>query len=233
MSTAVLLYPAQAQVTGKKSPERSQSGTELDVILFDATMQQTHVTETEVTEHPVETGANVTDHIRVKPAEVSLECIITPFKLGTMAPDAGPGLQGVPDDSQQPQASNASKTRVEDAYRRLLALKDAAQPVSLTAGVRSYENMAITSIAEHRTNDTGNSIYFTLRLKEIRFASTGKVETIPKAAGVKNKGAKTPSEADAKVKEKTKLKALVDWAAPKFVPNLRYNLNIASQLGVP
>src|SRR5713101_5273233 len=49
----------------------------LDVITIDATLQEVHKADAEVTEHPVELGADITDHVRPKPVELRIEGIIS------------------------------------------------------------------------------------------------------------------------------------------------------------
>lgn len=47
------------------------------VILFDATLSEEHRAEAEITEHPVERGANVSDHIRPKLERLRLDVHVT------------------------------------------------------------------------------------------------------------------------------------------------------------
>lgn len=53
---------------------------------LDATPSQSHSREVETTEHPVETGSAVTDHIRPKPRELQIEGVsISPFAYDTLS----------------------------------------------------------------------------------------------------------------------------------------------------
>lgn len=53
------------------------------VVEFDVTTTEVHSSAAEVTEHPVEAGANVTDHIRPRLDKVTLECGITNTPLSS------------------------------------------------------------------------------------------------------------------------------------------------------
>jgi hypothetical protein len=55
---------------------RPESGPDT-VVVFDAVLRETHEGEVEVTEHPVETGADIADHARVKLSKLTLEVFIT------------------------------------------------------------------------------------------------------------------------------------------------------------
>lgn len=49
----------------------------LAVLEFDAVMAETHLAQADVTEHPVEVGANISDHVRPKLRVVTTEILIT------------------------------------------------------------------------------------------------------------------------------------------------------------
>jgi hypothetical protein len=62
----------------------SEQNSDADIILIDVTMSETTNLEAEITEHPVEDGPDVTDHVRPKPISIDIEGIIseTPLTLG-------------------------------------------------------------------------------------------------------------------------------------------------------
>jgi hypothetical protein len=51
-------------------------------IVIDATVSEQHTTSCDLTENPVEEGAKITDHVQLKPAELSIEGVITDTPLG-------------------------------------------------------------------------------------------------------------------------------------------------------
>lgn len=65
------------------------------VIEFDATLSEQHTSSAQVTEHPVETGANITDHVRPMLDKVQLEGFITNTPINSLAEEAvrNAGLQ--------------------------------------------------------------------------------------------------------------------------------------------
>jgi hypothetical protein len=48
-----------------------------ETIIFDAVLRETHEGDVDVTEHPVETGADVADHSRPRLAHLTLEAMVT------------------------------------------------------------------------------------------------------------------------------------------------------------
>lgn len=57
------------------------------VIDFDATITETHSQAATATEHPVEVGANVSDHVRAQLAKISLEGFVTNTPINAAAVD--------------------------------------------------------------------------------------------------------------------------------------------------
>src|SRR5678810_739366 len=57
----------------------------IDGFLIDATISEEHRYESETTDYPVERGANITDHNRPLPIEVTLEGIVSNTPIGDVA----------------------------------------------------------------------------------------------------------------------------------------------------
>lgn len=164
LAQAAMSPPFKTQISG-------QAGSYLDVITVDATMQEVHTFSNEVTEHPVEQGANIADHIRRKPIEVRLSGIISETPLDTTLADAAvrsiPGL-GIAATATQSVASLLSKSAiVRDAYNTLRAMRDAGQLVVLWTPYRAYTSMAITDLQITRDTSGGEALQFTATFREV------------------------------------------------------------------
>ena len=55
------------------------------VLEFDASISETHTDESDVTEHPVEDGSNITDHVRLLPNTFEMSGMITNTPLVYLA----------------------------------------------------------------------------------------------------------------------------------------------------
>jgi hypothetical protein len=64
------------------------SGT-LNALDFDATLRETHTGTAQTTEHPVEQGVDITDHIRPDRARLSCDVFVTNTPIGQIAKDLG------------------------------------------------------------------------------------------------------------------------------------------------
>ena len=52
-------------------------------LALDCTVTETHTATSTVTEHPVESGANITDHIRPDPVQLSITGIVSDTPIGS------------------------------------------------------------------------------------------------------------------------------------------------------
>lgn len=155
---------------------------------LDCVLSESHKAEVEVTSHPVEKGADITDHARQKPREVTITAIIseTPVTL-----------------SQQRRVIKSDGTRIEtlvaqpiplnsDQYvgaalaklDRLLATKEL---VTLVTALRSYKDMMLTSLTIPKDPKTGMALNFTAVFREIRFAVIRTTEAQTKVVKTANK----------------------------------------------
>lgn len=123
-----------------------RNATHLDTIGFDAVVAETHASSSELTRHPVEAGANITDHIRPNPASLKLSCVLSDTPLGGLP---APG-------------------RSRDVYAQIERLKETGTIITVTTQLRQYENMVIADLGVPVDAKTADGIEFTVTLAEIR-----------------------------------------------------------------
>lgn len=132
----------------------------IDGIFCDAVIEENHSDSSVITEHPVEVGSVIADHVYRMPSELSL----------TYVWSAG---------GQQNSAKDASFLKT--MYQKFLTLKDNATLLQVVTGKRVYKNMVIRSIAERTDKATENILELHIDLREILLATTQTVQ-IPPAA---------------------------------------------------
>lgn len=120
----------------------------------DVTISEEHFDEVTITDHPVEQGANVSDHAFANPVRV----VITVGYSDQFGED-----------------------HTVEAYRNFLTLKNARQPFKITTGKRQYNNMLIQAIGVLTNNEFENSGIFTVTCREVIMVATG-TTTVPSAA---------------------------------------------------
>jgi len=154
-------------------------------ISVDASISESHVTSADITENPVEEGAKITDHVQIKPKQLTMTGVISDSPINFAVVDNITGAANT--------IFNAlGKTkRSIDAYNRLVDLQNTREPFTVTTGLTVYNNMILSSLQVDREATKANAIYFTATLQEIRIAKTQAiVSTENLADSVKNLGAK-------------------------------------------
>lgn len=151
---------------------------------FDAVIKEEHTSSLRMTEHPVQTGANITDHAFVLPARVVLEI----------------GMSDVMDSLVQGQFVN-DQTRSISAFQTLKRIQEARSLLNVTTHLHQYKNMLIEQIHTPHDYKTVTGLRCMVSLKEIFMAVVEKtkvsaIETVTKEVEFGNVPA-DPVEADA------------------------------------
>lgn len=138
---------------------------------MDLALAEEHTFPGEVTSYPVEGGADVSDHIRDLPEEITLECIVSDSPIGDIATDPTRQIAGA--DAPLPSA---------DALAKLRELKALRRPVSVETSLGVFESMAIIDLTVpvdamrspgtmdpggNRDKDQRGGLFFTISLRKI------------------------------------------------------------------
>lgn len=119
---------------------------------LDATEQEMHRIDVQITDHEVESGVNVTDHARRQSSPLTLNVIVTAASL-------------LDDPSPSPSRLADAWEALEDAAgRSLLAL--------ITTSRKSYEDVLLMSVMSSKTAADGTWMKAELTFKPIRFVQT-------------------------------------------------------------
>lgn len=147
----------------------------LGPIIAQAVLEEKHVDELQVTDHPVEQGAQISDHAFMRPAEVTLQYGWSPSTLSSAIGSINvlsPNLLG---------------GNLQDIYQKLLDLQASRIPFTITTGKRQYENMLIRSISETTNEKTENVLMVTVTCRAIFIVQTQATTLPPKTRQAKPK----------------------------------------------
>lgn len=163
-------------------------GAELtDLLEFDASISENHSSELELTDHPIEVGADVTDHMRLRPNTFAMSAIISNRPIVKDA-STSPGIRG-----------GSPLERAEDAYREMLRWQSDGLLLTVITTLRTYENTVLQSISPTRDASTGQILQAQLVFREILTAETRLVDVPdterPQDNKRRDKGKKTKKEA--------------------------------------
>ena len=132
-----------------------------------------------ITDHSIESGANVSDHIYSNSLRVKMDCSITDSAgdLVEALQEIGSLFNGniLTNLSNKFRGKGAKQTA---AYEFLKDLAGSKSTVTIVDKLDVLPNMTIESVSFPRTNETGDRLFFSINLKQIRFA------TVEKATGL-------------------------------------------------
>lgn len=188
--------------------------TQIGSIRFDATLQETHQDSSDITEHPVEGGFNVSDHIRQKPPTLTLTGIISNTPLSSeqaqRVVSAGGGVTVTTKASAaQPEGATGY---AQKAYSELRSLA-VGQLVRVVTATRTYENMAIADITVPRDPRTGDALFFQIQLRQVRIVQN---KTTRRVTAKETKAQQKQKTGKQLPKEDTTKKSIAYSAAEKL-----------------
>lgn len=149
---------------------------------FDGILREDHTSSLKITQHPVQTGAAITDHSFVEPARVSLDVFMS---------DAM--------DSLVPNQFTGRYTKSVSGYQALQDLQESRIPVSVHTRIRDYNNMLIERIEVPDDRKTQYGLHCTVDMREIFVVDVAQttVSARSQATGSTNSGekqAETPQD---------------------------------------
>lgn len=133
---------------------------------MDAIENENPVWDSTPTENALEDGTDNTDHTRLLPFKVTLNCIISqtstllvPVRFGILTLSLNP---------------------VQDALTYLTTFFNNRQPGDFVSGLMTYQNVLIRHLSVDRNKTTGKALYFQMILQQVRIAQSQLV-TVPES----------------------------------------------------
>lgn len=117
------------------------------------TIEESATDDLEITQHPVQDGAAITDHAYMQPAKLNIHA----------------------------QWQDTSDTPLDELYTKLRDLQASKVPMDVVTGKRIYKNMLIKTLAETTNKDTNGLLNITATLQQIIITAVT-VVTVPARA---------------------------------------------------
>lgn len=180
--------------------------TSIGGIQVDTTLEETYEDSLEVTEHPVEAGASITDHSFKRPMELYLSCgwsdssssgLLGVVGLETFAASGSAALAGLVGGAAglstllNPGANTsgsfsggamAASDYVAGIYSQLLAKQESREALSVTTGLRTYDSMLIVSLRVRRDQRTRYVLRCEAALRQVILVTTQSATLAPQSA---------------------------------------------------
>lgn len=128
---------------------------------FDGIINVNHTHNLTITSHPIQSGANISDHAYVEPVELNIKLIMS---------DAFPDSMKVSKNSESYFVGNG-RTRSIGAYKILRELQSQKRVFDVGTKFETYSNMMITSISVSESSESVNGLDATISLKQILVAN--------------------------------------------------------------
>lgn len=168
--------------------------TNIGGFFFDAYLRLDHTRKTKITQHPVETGAAITDHAYVEPAELIIE-------IG-MSDACVSFVQG---------QFNQKYSRSVSAIDVIWKLQEQRIPMDVLTRLKVYKNMLIEVVSVPDDWQSLNSLKATVTLREIKVVSVKTVtmnsspttSTDPQKTATTNKGTQQVTQPNQSVLKQT------------------------------
>ena len=116
-------------------------------IEIDASLSENHDFDSDITENPIEDGTPVSDNQVLLPVVLDMECRVSDATASFIRFNF-PG-------------------RSKEIYKELVNIQARKETISVTTGLHVYQNMLIKRLSFPRAGTDGNSIRFTINLKEL------------------------------------------------------------------
>ena len=168
------------QVGGTSASEGAvtEQGTaaQITTYYFDATLRADHAQEAVGTEHPVQVGSAIIDHIYLRPMRVTLEVAIS---------DALQSYQS---------GQYGGSSRSVAAYQAFLKVQAARVPITLATRLNSYQNMWLETVRATETAATFSSFRGVLSFRQIISAQVAQsaISMRPDTTNTTSEGTKGP-----------------------------------------
>jgi hypothetical protein len=177
MSGAITAYAALAGAASFLQTILVQTPRSIGMVIPDCAIEERNLTRVAVTQHPVQVGAAISDHVYQMPPEVTLRWAWSNAGFGH-----GEGF-------------------VQAIYQSLLALQVPGILFTLTTGKNTYQNMVLTSLLVTTDKDTETALMVVAVCTQVIIVSTAAAQIPPasaqinpqQTASVTPTGAQTPA----------------------------------------
>lgn len=138
-------------------------------IVIDATMTESHVLTSEVTQYPIEDGSVITDHVQLKPLIYQMTGCISDTPIGFLVLG---NIGNILNTVQKLLGSG----RAQESYYAIVDLWKSRLPFTVTTNLKRYENMIFTSFVVDDDVDTANEINFKATLQQVTITQSQTIQ---------------------------------------------------------
>jgi len=145
---------------------------EIGPFVAQVTVEEISTDELEITDHPIEMGAQISDHAWKRPAELVITAgwSDSPTRAGFL--DGLIGAVTGTIDGVTSILTGEDVSQIREIYQGLLELQVSAQPMTVYTGKRVYTDMLIKTLRQETNRETENSLVVTATLRQVIIVTT-------------------------------------------------------------
>lgn len=181
--------------------EKYTGPTMIGDLALDCTVTETHTATSTVTQHPVESGANITDHIRPDPVKLAITGIVSDTPIGAREVQKALNVGGVSVQIRQQDTPTSPVGFGRAAWSKLEEIRNAAKPVTVLTRDKKYESMAMVLLSIPKEAKNGGALYFTAQFEQVRIVFNRSTRIVvakaPKSHKKQDTGKQPTSELEA------------------------------------
>ena len=133
-----------------------EDGWSVGEISLDLILTEGHSLNAAVTQHPVQDGSTISDHITILPRNGTLRALVSNFSLADASSNKAETWQDVYEQGEAAQESLPN--RAADTWEKLKELVKRRELVKVVTALEVYEDMALTRVETTRDGDTGDAL---------------------------------------------------------------------------
>lgn len=144
----------------------------IDTFTAYVVLREQHQDTLQITDHPVQQGASISDHAYRLPAQVVISAAWSDSPGTASLLDGVVGGLKSTVTSVQSMIAGTQSSSVQDVYSKLLRLQAKREPFDVSTGKRQYKNMLLQSLAVHTDQQTERVLMVEATLREVLIVST-------------------------------------------------------------
>lgn len=149
----------------------------LSELPFDLLIDESHSIDFDIANHAVENGSSISDHVSERLRSVSVTGLFTNHPIGERSGlasyTANDGeLKDYSMDRVSIEGRDAVSNTSKERFEKLKEIARRRNPIRLVTALEVYERMVVESVSASRGPEDGESVKFTMKLREVRTART-------------------------------------------------------------
>jgi hypothetical protein len=161
-------------ITAIFSPPRK-----IGAIAIQCAIEESHYDELVITDHPVEQGAEISDHAFKRPAEVVIRAGWSNSGIRSIITELSQAASLLSNAALNFSGSTSPFNYADEVYQQLLTLQASRQPFQIITGKRSYSNMLIRALSVNTDEKTAHSLICTAVCRQVIITQTQAVTFTP------------------------------------------------------